>query len=423
MGAKDRRGWVALAAAAGFFAANLGVAYAQTRGNGKATTKKAEDDDQIRVVEKRVPVHPTDAVALVNGEPITRQSLSDEAIIREGERVLEAMISKKLVEQEVRKKGLQITSMEVDKEIERVAATFGLSREKWLASLFKERKISPSSYANDIIYPTLALRKLAEPRVVITPEDMKDAYDAYFGEKLKCRIIMLADQKNAAAVWNELQKNPGSFAYVAQNDRRSIDESTKSMGGLLEQPLTRHAYPREVSDAAFAQLVDGDPKDKDPSHKPKNGTMTGPIQVHESAWVIFKRENLSEAQIYDPKDEGMRLKLRELIYEAKVKEEQTNIMNEVFAAAAIENRLTGLVKEAHEEKHPDHKVETPPKLMSEKASQANPRVLPPPSGTTKVQKVGASAVKPEDRATRDEILKTIGKPDAPTSPNPPGTPK
>ena len=43
-----------------------------------------------------------------------------------------------------------------------------------------------------------------------------------------------------------------------------MDTGSRSLGGLLAEPITRHAYPQNVSDAAFAQLVDGDPKDKDP---------------------------------------------------------------------------------------------------------------------------------------------------------------
>ncbi len=71
-----------------------------------------------------------------------------------------------------------------------------------------------------------------------------------------------------------------------------MDPGSKSLGGLLGEPITRHAYPRTLSDAAFQQLVDGDPKDRDPSHKPKDGDITGPIQAGESAWVILRREEL-----------------------------------------------------------------------------------------------------------------------------------
>jgi foldase protein PrsA len=86
---------------------------------------------------------------------------------------------------------------------------------------------------------------------------------------------MTLTQRDAAAMFNELQKNPGGFAHMAKNDPRSHDEATKAVGGQMELPLTRHAHPRNVSDAAFEQLLDGDPNDKDPSHKPQDGAITG----------------------------------------------------------------------------------------------------------------------------------------------------
>ena len=52
-----------------------------------------------------------------------------------------------------------------------------------------------------------------------------------------------------------------------------MDTGSRSLGGLLGEPITRHAYPQTLSDAAFRQLVDGDPDDKDPSHKPKDGSV------------------------------------------------------------------------------------------------------------------------------------------------------
>ncbi len=48
----------------------------------------------------------------------------------------------------------------------------------------------------------------------------------------------------------------------------------------------------------FRQLVDGDPRDQDPSHKPKDGDFTGPIQVGERGWVLMRRESLTAP---DPK--------------------------------------------------------------------------------------------------------------------------
>ena len=94
-----------------------------------------------------------------------------------------------------------------------------MSREAWLRTLDKERQISPAQYARDIIYPTIALRKLATGRVQVTDQDMKDAFEANFGPRLHCRIITVEKQQQAVEIWNSLQTNPGGFERIAVRRR------------------------------------------------------------------------------------------------------------------------------------------------------------------------------------------------------------
>ena len=252
---------------------------------------RVQRQEQPRLVPTAIPVNPTDAIAMVNGEPITRGQLADECIVRKGQEILDTLIARKLIEQELRRRKIEVTAAEIDREIEDVANRLGngMGREAWLRTLDKERGISPAQYARDIIYPTIALRKLAAGRVQVTEQDMKDAFDANFGPRLHCRIITVDKQQRAIELWEELRKNSNAFANLAK--LHSTDQATRALGGFLTEPIARHAHPRSVSDPAFEQLVDGDPKD--PAHAPKDGDVTGPIQVNEVAWLLIKRESRS----------------------------------------------------------------------------------------------------------------------------------
>jgi parvulin-like peptidyl-prolyl isomerase len=308
-----------------------------------------------------IPVNPTDAIATVNGEAITRQQLADECVARSGKQILETMIARKLLDQAIAARRLEVSPQEIDEEIERVSG--GIGREAWLRALDKERGISPAQYAREVIYPTVALRKLAGPRTQVTPKDIQDALEANYGEKIHCRVIMVNGLRAAQEVWGEIKKNPGGFERIAKD--RSIDESTKSLGGLLPQAIARHAYPLNVSDAAFRQLVDGDPNDKDPAHKPKDGDFTGPIEVTgSSAWVILRRESIDPAQPYDRSDPKLMAQMQQMIFEAKLKEKYEEVFTELMKAAAIDNKLTGHVKLANEETHPDYRVDGEVQRMS-----------------------------------------------------------
>jgi len=305
---------------------------------------------------KQIPVNPTDPIAVVNQQVITRQQLADECVAREGTKILDAMVARVLIDQTLKARKLEITAAEIDIEIDQIAMKLGGgNREAWLRTLDKEKGISPAQYARDIIYPSIALRKLAVPRVQVTEADLKDAYEANYGERLHCRLIMVQHQQKAIEIWEELRKNPAAFESIAK--KKSTDTATRALGGLLPEPIARHAYPRPISDAAYQQLVDGDPKDTDPTHKPKDGDITGPIQVNEGAWLIIKREQLVPGTGGDFKNPQIRQQLHAQMFDVKLKEVMSSVFEEVYKAARVENRLTGTEKLANEEKLGDSQVD------------------------------------------------------------------
>jgi foldase protein PrsA len=335
-------------------------------GSSRAAAPKADDNesgepakpvrlDQINVPGVQmtaIPVNPTDPIAIVNNQVISRQQLADECVARKGKEILDTLINRVLIEQALKARKQEVTAAEIDQEIDNVAHRFGIGRKAWLQTLDKERGISPVQYARDIIYPALALRKLCTGRVTVTPKDLQDAFESQYGERIRCRMIMVDKLAKAQDVWERLHKNPAGFEKIAQEE--SMDRGSASLGGQLAEPITRHAYPQNVSDAAFRQLVDGDPDDKDPSHKPKDGDFTGPIQAAESVWVILRRDAVIPAtQGASLRDERIKKQTYEMIYEVKLKETMGVVFQELVKAAAIQNKLVGSEKLANEEQEDD----------------------------------------------------------------------
>ena len=363
-------GWLLGISIAGILATGPAQAQQQRRslfGGTQTAAPKADDNpaadtpqsirlDQINVPGVKVtaiPVNPTDPIAIVNNQVITRQQLADECVARRGKEILETLINRVLIEQALKSAKQEITAAEIDQEIENVARRFGIGREAWLRTLDKERGISPVQYARDIIYPALALRKLCTGRVSVTPKDLQEAFDSQYGDKLRCRMIMVDKLAKAQDIWERLKKNPGGFEKIAQDE--SMDAGSRSLGGQLAEPITRHAYPRNVADAAFRQLVDGDPDDKDPTHRPKNGDITGPIQAAEAVWVILRRDAIIPATPgASLKDERVKKQTYEMIYEVKLKEMMGVVFQELVKMSAIENKLVGSVKLANEEQQDDY---------------------------------------------------------------------
>jgi foldase protein PrsA len=380
-----------------------------------AQAKTAAEEPKGTSKLVRIPVNPTDPVAVVNGEVITRQQLADECVARKGEEILETLMTRKLIEQALRAKKLEITAVEIEAEIERVAMSVaGITKDQWLRALAKERGIQPAQYARDIIYPALALRKLATPRVQVTDADVKDAFESQFGDQLAYRMIMTKSIDHAKLLWEELKKNPGAFENLARNDPRSIDQATRSDGGKpINGPLRRHSYPREVTDRIFAQLVDGDPKDLDPAHKPKDGDITGPIQVTDETWILVKREGVIPAKPYKSDDPDLVKQMKQTIFDSKVQQHMELVLAELMRGAAIENKLTGVIKTANKDL-PEAPTDGDIQLMSQQPGARrydNSVPLPSPAAAAAAAAAAKSklptppGVSPEDVETRAALSK------------------
>ncbi|MGI9471050.1 MAG: peptidylprolyl isomerase [Rubripirellula sp.] len=193
-------------------------------------------------------------VAVVNADPITRKTLSDEAVKRYGGDVLDNMVNRHLILQECTHQGVEVTKQEVSEEIRRLASKFGLSLESYLQLLQEERNISPGQYSREIVWPMLALRRLVADKVEVTDQEYNKAFIAQFGEAVKCRLIMVADRSKAMDVHKQASANPGMFSSLAK--KYSEDEASASVGGLIP-PIRRFSGDSRLEEAAFALETGG----------------------------------------------------------------------------------------------------------------------------------------------------------------------
>ncbi len=193
-------------------------------------------------------------VARVNNSKITRTELGQACLNRYGTEVLETTINRMLIVQKCKAAKIVVTEEDVDAEIESVAKKFNSSVRDWLKMLRQERDISRERYANDIIWPTLALRKLAAHELVVKPEEIRQAYETRYGEAVSVRMILVKDRALADELHAEAKADIKEFGRLAIN--HSIDEQSRAAGGLIP-PVRRHVGYREVEEQAFA-LQPGD---------------------------------------------------------------------------------------------------------------------------------------------------------------------
>ena len=187
-------------------------------------------------------------MAVVNNRQITRRQLAQASMERFGKTTLESLINKYLIAQHMQRRNISIKRGEIDDEIERMAKRFRLGTEQWLDMLRRERGVNYEQYSRDIIWPTLALRKLAADRLVVSEQELREAHETEFGPAVQARLIAVKDAQTAEQLRAQVLANPDDFSKVARE--KSIDTVSASAGGLL-QPIRMHTSEPQIEQVLF----------------------------------------------------------------------------------------------------------------------------------------------------------------------------
>ena len=236
-------------------------------------------------------------VAEVNGQPITRDQLGRECLRHYGKKVLESQVNKLMIFAECEQRGISVSKAEVQQEINRLAKRFKISREQFVGMLLRERGIDARQYEQDIVWPSLAMRKLAAKRMQVSDKEIRIAYQQEYGSSVQVRIITLKTKAKAEKVLKLAKADPKQFPSLAKQYSKDINSAPA--GGLV-QPIRRHVGYKVLEDAAFEL------KDKEVSNIIELGGQ----------YLIVKRER--EIERTRPNIDGVRARLTEGIRDTKL---------------------------------------------------------------------------------------------------------
>jgi len=271
-------------------------------------------------------------VAVVNGEEIQRQELARECLNVYGKEVLESVLNKRLITDYCRQRGITVTRKDVDDEIDRMARKFAISTDQYLKMLKQERGIKPEQYASDIVWPMLALRRLAKDQINPTDEEVRKAFEAQYGEAIKVRLIVLDGAEEAQRVHAQAMQNPDDFGALAKSHSK---DPSASMNGMI-QPIRRHVGHASIEKAAFG-LAEGQVSQVIPL---KLGQ--GDKQEVLTQYVILKCEGHLPPMKVNP--DLVIGRLRESIVEGKLREAAAKIFKTLQDESTVVNVYNDAVK-------------------------------------------------------------------------------
>ena len=273
-------------------------------------------------------------VAAINGEEISREELARECMTRFGKPVIESLINKSLITQQCAANQIQVGEAEVRKEIDQLARKFGMSYDEYLNMLKTERGINADQYANEIIWPMLALKSLAAKEITPTPEEVAQAYESKYGESVKVRIILHPDAAKARELQAAAAARPDDFGSLA---RQHSQDPSASLSGLI-QPIRRYVGDKNLEQAAFS-LPAGAVSQVIPLQMP--GAQPGSSGALQ--YAILKCEGRLPAQDIAPQHRKQLEKtLSDSIVEKKLQKEATRIFGEIEKQAKAANAIVNI---------------------------------------------------------------------------------
>jgi hypothetical protein len=172
-------------------------------------------------------------VAVINGNvPITREEFGEYLIARHGDQ-LELFVNKRIIEYACKQRGIEVSPAEVEaafaKDLKGMNVNAKDFEEKILQKHYHKTLLE---WKEDVIRPKLSLSKMCQDRVHVTDQDLKDAFDAYYGEKVDCRLVLFPSERDALAQYADLRKSDEDFDRVATHQ---ANPQLAAVGGRIRQ--------------------------------------------------------------------------------------------------------------------------------------------------------------------------------------------
>jgi hypothetical protein len=256
-----------------------------------------------------IPAHrvedPGRPVAYINKNTvITRQDLGEYLIARMGPERLDFLINRKILEAECQARGVDVSEAEIEAElIDELKNMNIVNVQHFVDGVLKKFGKSLYEYKEDVLRPKVAMRKLCAASVKVTEDDIKNAFEARYGPKVECRIIVFTKDFKTHDIDKIIRECKKGETEFLQHARNQPVESLATTGGKVP-PIHKHFPDKRIEAEAFSL---------------KEGEISALLEMPDGTSVILKCDK------HIPRDSTRRLedetaKLRHEVYARKLAE-------------------------------------------------------------------------------------------------------
>jgi hypothetical protein len=193
-------------------------------------------------------------------EYVTREELGEYLIARYGADKLELLVNRRIIDAACREQKIECTDAEVNAQVhEAMKGAQGIvSPAEFEQKVLKPRHLNMYEWREDVLRPKVLMTKYCRHLVSVTEDDIQKAYEAYYGEKVQCRIIMWPAKdkpKIQTEVYGKIRASEEEFQHAA---RSQASPTLASAGGRIDPPVGRHTTGDERFEKTLFSLRPGE---------------------------------------------------------------------------------------------------------------------------------------------------------------------
>lgn len=268
----------------------------------------------------------------INRRPVPLTLLAAECTARHGREILRGEISRLLLKGALQNSGKKVEQADIDAEIARAAEAAGYIRpdgqadmDGWLKSVQQEEGATIELYVSDAVWPSVALKKLVEDSVVITPEDLQKGFENNYGPKAEVLAIILSSQRAAQDVFRkarEAVEQGGEDAFGELAGQFSVEPVSRSNFGKIPA-IRRHSGRPQLEEEAFSLLP---------------GKISAVVAWGKQYAILYKQ---GETKPLIEDFEAVREELTREIREQKLRFQMSRYLERLLEESQIDNFLEG----------------------------------------------------------------------------------
>ncbi len=287
---------------------------------------------------------------LYENVPITREALGEYLIARFGEERVQFLINRRIVEKECQAKGIYCTDLQVETQFKEDLKGFGLmSAKDFNDQILKRFNKSIYEWKEDVIRPRLLMAQLCKPMVQVTAEGLYKAFEAHYGPKVQCRMIVFAQgDTHASEIWQQISKSEAEFAKYA---KQQFIPDLAAKGGVIP-PIHKHFGTNKPEEATFNKRVE------ESAFALKPGEVTALMEMPDKTSIVLKCDQHLLADATTNFD-TVKLDLEKEIREAKLALKIPEVFAELRKHANPRVLITSVLRQEDMERGARRELTTP----------------------------------------------------------------